>query len=157
MNDNPDKVKTDGDAMNDEHFSAVQLNASGTPVLTVDRAIVDRVYPQAVAGTTLAFTYEDRAYQTWQQIPLPAVRTLVGSAPFAVLVWDSNGGSAPTELHLPESLRSPLVVSSASATVNGDRLLLRGGSGRQFALVTAPSGANTAAAEAELRQWYQGW
>ncbi len=157
MNDNPDKVKTDGDAMNDEHFSAVKLDAAGTPVLTVDRALVDRVYPQAVAGTTLAFTYEDRAYQTWQQVPLPNVRALVGSAPFAVLVWDSDGGTAPTELHLPESLRSPLVVSSASATTEGGKLLLRAGAGRQFALVTAASGGNTAAAEAELRQWYVSW
>ena len=43
------------------------------------------------------------------------------------------------------------------AQVDGDKLLLRGGSGRQFALVTAASGGNVAAAEAELRQWYQGW
>ncbi|MGW4207791.1 cellulase family glycosylhydrolase [Lentzea sp. NPDC004789] len=157
MNDNPDKVKTDGDAMNDEHFSAVKLDASGNPVLTVDRGVVDRVYPQAVAGSTLAFTYEDRVYQSWQQIPLTAVRTLVGSAPFAVLVWDSNGGSAPTEVHLPQSLRSPLVVSSAATSVDGDKLVLRAGAGRQFALVTAPSGANTAAAEAELRQWSVSW
>ncbi|MEU7481144.1 endoglycosylceramidase [Lentzea sp. NPDC042327] len=157
MNDNPDKVKTEGDAMNDEHFSAIRLDAAGTPVFTVDRAVVDRVYPQAVAGTTLAFTYEDRVHQTWQQIPLPAVRALVGSAPFAVLVWDSTGGPAPTEVHLPESLRSPLVVSSANAAVNGDKLLLTGGPGRQFALVTAPSAGNTAAAEAELRQWHVSW
>ncbi|ANZ42376.1 endoglycosylceramidase [Lentzea guizhouensis] len=157
MNDNPDKVKTDGDAMNDEHFSAVRLDAAGNPVFTVDRAVVDRVYPQAVAGTTLAFTYEDRAHQTWQQIPLPAVRALVGSAPFAVLVWDSAGGPAPTELHLPESLRSPLVVSSATATVSGVKLLLSGGPGRQFALVTAPSNGNVAAAEAEIRQWHVNW
>lgn len=157
MNDNPNKVKTDGDAMNDEHFSAVRLDAAGNPVLNVDRAIVDRVYPRAVAGTTLAFTYEDRAYQTWQQIPLANVRALVGSAPFAVLVWDSHGGTAPTELHLPESLRSPLVISSATSTLEDGTLLLRGGSGRQFALVTAQSGGDTAAAEAELRQWYQSW
>lgn len=157
MNDNPDKVRTDGDAMNDEHFSAVKLDAAGNAVLTVDRAVVDRVYPQAVAGTTLAFTYEDRAYQTWHQIPLPAVRALVGSAPFAVLVWDSNGGAAPTELHLPESLRSPVVVSSAVSAVNGDRLLLRGGAGRQFALVTAASGGDVVAAEAELRSWLRSW
>jgi len=157
MNDNPNKVHTDGDAMNDEHFSAVKLDASGNPVMTIERALVDRVYPEAVAGTTLAFTYEDRAYQTWQQIPLPAVRTLVGSAQFAVLVWDSTGGSAPTEVHLPESLRSPLVVSSASSTASGDRLLLRAGQGRQFALVTGSSGGNVAAAEAELRKWVQSW
>jgi len=157
MNDNPNKVKTDGDAMNDEHFSAVKLDASGNPVLTVERAVVDRVYPEAVAGTTLAFTYEDRAHQTWQQIPLANVRAVVGSAPFAVLVWDSNGGSAPTELHLPESLRSPLVISSVPSSVEGGKLVLRGGSGRQFALVTAPSNGDVAAAEAEIRQWYVSW
>ncbi|WP_285644245.1 cellulase family glycosylhydrolase [Lentzea sp. NBRC 102530] len=157
MNDNPNKVKTDGDAMNDEHFSAVKLDANDNPVLNVDRAVVDRVYPQAVAGTTLAFTYEDRAYQTWQQVPLPNVRALVGNAPFAVIVWDSNGGTAPTELHLPASLRSPLVISSATSAVDGDRLLLRAGQGRQFALVTASSNGNVAAAEAEIRQWYVSW
>ncbi|HUQ55724.1 cellulase family glycosylhydrolase [Lentzea sp.] len=157
MNDNPDKVKTDGDAMNDEHFSAVKLDASGNPVLNVERAVVDRVYPEAVAGTTLAFTYEDRAHQTWQQIPLANVRAVVGSSPFAVLVWDSNGGAAPTELHLPESLRSPLVISSVPSSVEGGKLVLRGGSGRQFALVTAPSNGDVAAAEAEIRQWYVSW
>ncbi|MFD5826000.1 cellulase family glycosylhydrolase [Lentzea sp. NPDC060358] len=157
MNDNPNKVKTEGDAMNDEHFSAVKLDASGNAVLNVERALVDRVYPQAVAGTTLAFTYEDRAHQTWQQVPLPNVRALVGSAPFAVLVWDSTGGAAPTEVHLPESLRSPLVVSSVPSSVQGGKLLLHGGAGRQFALVTAPSNGNAAAAEAELRQWYVSW
>ncbi|MGI5501318.1 cellulase family glycosylhydrolase [Lentzea sp. CA-135723] len=157
MNDNPGKVKTDGDAMNDEHFSAVKLDANNTPVLNVDRALVDRVYPQAVAGTTLAFTYEDRAYQTWQQIPLPNVRALVGNAPFAVLVWDAHESAAPTEIHLPESLRSPLVISSAQSAVQGDELLLTSGPGRQFALVTAPSNGNVAAAEAEIRQWYVSW
>ena len=157
MNDNPNKVKTDGDAMNDEHFSAVKLDANDNPVLTVDRAVVDRVYPQAVAGTTLAFTYEDRAYQTWQQIPLPNVRALVGGAPFAVLVWDANDSAAPTELHLPAALRSPLVISSAQSTVQGGKLLLNATSGRQFALVTAPSNGNVAAAEAEIRQWYVSW
>ncbi|WP_089951208.1 hypothetical protein [Lentzea xinjiangensis] len=157
MNDNPAKVKTDGDAMNDEHFSAVRLDETGTPVLNVDRALVDRVYPRAVAGTTLAFAYEDRVHQSWQQIPLPNVRALVGSSPFAVLVWDSDGGPAPTEVHLPQSLRAPQVISSAAAAVEGDELVLRAPAGRQFALVTAPSSGDAAAAEAELRRWYVSW
>ncbi|GAA3458587.1 hypothetical protein ACFFSW_35815 [Saccharothrix longispora] len=52
MNDNPAKVKTDGDAMNDEHFSAVRLDDAGSAALTVDDRLVDRLFPRAVAGAT---------------------------------------------------------------------------------------------------------
>ncbi|RSM86398.1 endoglycosylceramidase [Kibdelosporangium aridum] len=114
MNDNPNKVKTDGDAMNDEHFSAVRLD-NATPVLNVDSRLIDRVFPRAVAGDTLAFTYEDRAVVAWNKIPdtMPAVRALVGTGQYAVLAWRSNGSKAPTEVHLPASFRpeSTTVVS----------------------------------------------
>ncbi len=125
MNDNPDKVMTEGDAMNNEHFSAVRLADDGTAVLTVDDRLVDRLFPRAVAGDTLAFTYEDRARDgstvlTWNQIPssMPAVRSLVGTGQYGVLAWRSNGGGAPTELHLPFDPARTTVVSDLG-TVTG--------------------------------------
>ena len=61
MNGNPDKVLTDGDAWNDEDLSAVRLDDSGKAVLRQDARLLDRVYPSATAGSTVAFTYEDRS------------------------------------------------------------------------------------------------
>ncbi|MDU0292943.1 hypothetical protein [Saccharothrix longispora] len=183
MNDNPAKVKTDGDAMNDEHFSAVRLDDAGAAALTVDDRLVDRLFPRAVAGATAAFTYEDRARDggttlTWNQVPagLPAVRALVGAAPYGVLVWRSNGGAAPTELHLPASFPpgATTVVSSLGTTTAppphtgaepisaapepgpaGPRRLLLSTSdtGLHFALVTTGTGGSPEAARAELAAW----
>ncbi|MFF3906221.1 cellulase family glycosylhydrolase [Streptomyces sp. NPDC001848] len=121
MNGNPDKVLTSGDAWNDEDLSAVGLDDSGTPVLRQDARLLDRLYPSATAGTTVAFTYEDRSRDgsttlTWNPVPssLPNVAQLVGSGQYGVLVWRSNGSAAPTELHLPASF------PAASTTVVSD-------------------------------------
>ncbi|WP_105973156.1 glycoside hydrolase family 5 protein [Streptomyces geranii] len=127
MNDNPDKVLTTGDAWNDEDLSAVRLDDSGTAVLRQDARMLDRVYPGATAGTTLAFTYEDRSRDgsttlTWNPVPssLPNVSSLVGSGQYSVLVWRSKGISAPTELHLPASFpTATTTVVSDLGTVYG--------------------------------------
>ncbi|MFF9060633.1 endoglycosylceramidase [Streptomyces sp. NPDC014882] len=110
MNGNPDKVLTAGDAWNDEDLSAVRLDDSGRVTLRQDARLLDRIYPSATSGTTLAFTYEDRsrdgsATLTWNPVPssLPGVARLVGSGQYGLLVWRSGGGAAPTELHLPAS------------------------------------------------------
>ncbi|CCK25388.1 hypothetical protein BN159_1009 [Streptomyces davaonensis JCM 4913] len=110
MNGNPDKVRTAGDAWNDEDLSAVRLDDSGNPVLRQDARLLDRVYPSATSGTTVAFTYEDRSRDgsttlTWNPVPstLPNVARLVGTGQYALLKWRSGSGSAPTELHLPAS------------------------------------------------------
>ncbi|MFM9608955.1 glycoside hydrolase family 5 protein [Streptomyces niveiscabiei] len=188
MNGNPDKLLTTGDAWNDEDLSAVRLDDSGTPVLRQDGRLLDRVYPSATAGTTLAFTYEDRSRDgstvlTWNPVPssLPNVSSLVGSGQYSVLVWRSNGGSAPTELHLPATFpTATTTVVSDLGTVHGPgaysastkigaaaepggtgsrRLLLStSDSGTlHYALVTngasAPSSSALAAARAELAGW----
>ncbi|WP_037846624.1 cellulase family glycosylhydrolase [Streptomyces sp. NRRL S-474] len=121
MNGNPGKVRTEGDAWNDEDLSAVRLDDSGKPVLRQDARLLDRLYPSATAGTTVGFTYEDRSRDgsttlTWNPVPssLPTVRHLVGSGQYGLLLWRSNGGSAPTELHLPASF------PTASTTVVSD-------------------------------------
>ncbi|MDN0197794.1 cellulase family glycosylhydrolase [Streptomyces sp. S.PNR 29] len=110
MNGNPDKVQTAGDAWNDEDFSAVRLDDSGKATLRQDARLLDRLYPSATAGTTVAFTYEDRSRDgsttlTWNPVPssLPNVARLVGSGQYGLLLWRSGEGSAPTELHLPAS------------------------------------------------------
>ncbi|MFF4394165.1 cellulase family glycosylhydrolase [Streptomyces sp. NPDC001480] len=110
MNGNAGKVLTSGDAWNDEDLSAVRLDDSRTVTLRQDARLLDRLYPAATAGTTLAFTYEDRSRDgsttlTWNPVPssLPNVSRLVGSGQYGLLVWRSGSGTAPTELHLPAS------------------------------------------------------
>ncbi|MDC0769113.1 cellulase family glycosylhydrolase [Streptomyces sp. HD] len=110
MNDNPDKVQTDGDAWNGEDLSAVRLDDSGAAALRQDARLLDRIYPTATSGSTIAFTYEDRSRDgsttlTWNPVPssLPNVARLVGSGQYGLLLWRSGSGTAPTELHLPAS------------------------------------------------------
>ncbi|MCT9007998.1 cellulase family glycosylhydrolase [Streptomyces rhizosphaerihabitans] len=188
MNDNPDKVLTSGDAWNDEDLSAVRLDDSGTAVLRQDARLLDRLYPGATAGSTLAFTYEDRSRDgsttlTWNPVPstLPQVSQLVGAGQYGLLVWRSDGGTAPTELHLPASfpaaattvvsdlgamLSPPAYTSTAPVAVapepggTGSRrlLLTAPGSGTlHYALVTngasAPSSALLNGARTELAAW----
>ncbi|MEU8980916.1 endoglycosylceramidase [Streptomyces sp. NPDC048309] len=188
MNDNPDKVLTTGDAWNDEDLSAVRLDGSGTAVLRQDARLLDRLYPSATAGSAVAFTYEDRSRDgdttlTWNQVPssLPHVSQLVGPGQYGLLLWRSDGTSAPTELHLPASFptSTTTVVSDLGATVSppsyttttpiavapepggtGSRrlLLTAPGSGTvHYALVTngatAPSADLLSAARAELASW----
>ncbi|MGW2567269.1 cellulase family glycosylhydrolase [Streptomyces sp. NPDC001537] len=127
MNDNPDKVKTSGDAWNDEDLSAAKLDDSGAVTLRQDARLLDRLYPSATAGTTLAFTYEDRSRDgsttlTWNPVPssLPNVSQLVGSGQYGLLVWKSGSGTAPTELHLPASFpTATTTVVSDLGTVYG--------------------------------------
>ncbi|MEV7392833.1 cellulase family glycosylhydrolase [Streptomyces sp. NPDC091215] len=121
MNDNASKVLTSGDAWNDEDLSAVNMDDSGTVTLRQDARLLDRIYPGATSGSTLAFTYEDRsrdgsATLTWNPVPssLPNVAALVGSGQYAVQVWRSSSATAPTELHLPASF------PTASTTVVSD-------------------------------------
>lgn len=122
MNGNPRKILTEGDAWNGEDLSAVRLDDAGTPVLRQDARLVDRLYPSAVAGRTLAFLYEDRSRdagvpQSWSPVPasLPTVAGLVGTErPYGVLVWRADGSGAPTELHLPA------VFDPASTTIVSD-------------------------------------
>lgn len=188
MNDNPDKVLTTGDAWNDEDLSAVRLNDSGTAVLRQDARLLDRVYPSATAGTAVAFTYEDRSRDgsttlTWNPVPssLPNVSQLVGSGQYSLLVWRSDGTSAPTELHLPASFptssttvvsdlgttatppsyttTTPIAVAPEPGGTGSRRLLLTAaGSGTlHYALVTngatAPSATLLSAARTELASW----
>ncbi|MEU2285280.1 endoglycosylceramidase [Streptomyces sp. NPDC013178] len=159
MNGNPDKVLTAGDAWNDEDLSAVRLDDTGKVTLRQDARLLDRIYPSATSGTTLAFTYEDRSRDgsttlTWNPVPssLPNVAQLVGSGQYGLLVWRSNGGSAPTELHLPASFptASTTVVSDLGtvyappAYTSATKIAAApepGGTGsRRLLLITADSG-----------------
>ncbi|HEU4426935.1 MAG TPA: endoglycosylceramidase, partial [Pilimelia sp.] len=185
MNGNPHKIQTAGDAWNSEDFSMVQLDDTGSPRLRVDPRLIDRIYPTAVAGHTLAFTYEDRARDgttlTWNQIPasLPNVATLVGSGQYAVIIWRSGAGDAPTELHLPSTFTpanttviSDLGTSTSAANeircpsaeqpiVLADQTLILSAPGTagaiHYALVAngpqAPTAGLRAAARQELARW----
>lgn len=188
MNGNASKVRTSGDAWNDEDLSAVRLDDSGTAVLRQDARLLDRLYPSATAGTTLAFTYEDRSRDgsttlTWNPVPstLPHVAQLVGAGQYGLLVWRSDGGAAPTELHLPASFATsattvvsdlgtaysppaytastPIAVAPEPGGTGARRLLLTapGAGVLHYALVTngstAPSAGLLSAARSELSSW----
>ena len=167
MNDNPDKVQTTGDAWNGEDFSAVALDDSGAAYLRQDARLLDRIYPSAVAGRTLAFVYEDRSRDgdsamAWMPVPssLPDVKTTVNSSRYAVLVWRSGGDGAATEVKLPAGFRTT-VASDVAWTISADgRTLSLSGAGAtgvvHYALIadaTAPSAAVLAAAKTELAGW----
>lgn len=128
MNGNTGKVLTEGDAWNGEDLSAVRLDDSGNAGLRQDARLLDRLYPRAVAGRTLAFTFEDRARDgsttlNWNRVPgsLPNVAKLTGSGRYGMLVWRSDGGTeAPTELRLPRDFDpARTTVVSDLGTVTG--------------------------------------
>jgi len=166
MNGNASKVETSGDAWNGEDFSVVDMNSSGTVTLRQDARILDRLYPLAVAGQTLAFTYEDRSRDgsttlTWNPVPssLPNTASLVGSGQYGVLVWRSNAGAAPTELNLPAAFTpAGTTVISDLGTVTGLPAYSASGQTASSAIAYAPlpggggaerlvlSGASTAGA-----------
>ncbi|WP_084718969.1 cellulase family glycosylhydrolase [Streptacidiphilus carbonis] len=128
MNDNPSKVETTGDGWNGEDYSIVQQSISGGVALRVDQRLVDRVYPRAVSGDALAFTYEDLSRDSgttmrWNTVPgtMPNVAALLATGgPYAVLTWRSGSTGAPTELHLPAAF------DPATTTVVSDLATLRG-------------------------------
>lgn len=171
MNGNPDKIQTGADGWNGEDFSVVGRDDTGTLGLRADPRVLDRLYPRAVDGTTVAFTYEDRSRDgeqtlTWNRIPedMPALREVVGDGQFGVLVWRDGPGTAPTELHLPQSFgaRNTTVLSDlgGAARRHDDRLLLTAPEAPgtvHYALVAngpdAPAPDGLAAARAELDTW----
>ncbi|MFC8144563.1 cellulase family glycosylhydrolase [Streptomyces paradoxus] len=188
MNGNPDTVLTAGDAWNDEDLSAVRLDDAGKPVLRQDARLLDRLYPSATAGRTVGFTYEDRSRDgsttlTWNPVPgsLPNVQRLVGSGQYGLLLWRSDGGPAPTELHLPASFptasttvvsdlgtvhappaytsATPVAVAQEPGGTGSRRLLLTAPDSGvlHYALVTngatAPAADLVAAARSELAAW----
>jgi hypothetical protein len=111
----------------------VLTDAGGNVVQRLDQRLLDRVYPSAVAGDTLAFATEDLARSgfagagteaAWLTVPtsLPAIRALTSGRRYAVLVWRDSAAAraAPTELHLPASFAATgTVVVSDLGTVAG--------------------------------------
>ncbi|KAB2339964.1 cellulase family glycosylhydrolase [Actinomadura rudentiformis] len=131
MNGNPDKVQTEGDAWNDEDHSVVATDDAGAVKLRLDQRVLDRLYPAAVSGDSMAFAYEDLARsgyggtgreQPWLIAPssMPDLSALVQNRQYGVLVWRSGSSGAPTELHLPQSFTpAATTVVSDLATVTG--------------------------------------
>lgn len=151
MNRNPAKVRTAGDAWNDEDFSVVAADASGVLNTRLDRAVLDRLYPSAVAGDLLAFAYEDLArsgyggagqQQAWLTVPssMPNIASLVKDRRFGVLVWrePAMAPGAPTELHLPASF------TAATTVVVGDVATRVGLPASGPAAIATETGSSTA-------------
>ncbi|MGI5282082.1 cellulase family glycosylhydrolase [Nonomuraea polychroma] len=170
MNRNPDKVQTEGDAWNDEDFSVVSADASGVVSTRLDQAVLDRLYPSAVAGDLLAFAYEDLArsgyggagrQQAWMTVPssMPNVAALVKDRRFGVVVWREPAAapSAPTELHLPASFTAAttVVVGDVATRVGlpasgPAAIATETGSPTAHRLLLAPSGATPGTVHATL-------
>jgi len=133
MNGNPSKVEVSGDGWNGEDYSIVKSDASGNVVTRLDPHLLDRIFPEAVAGDILAFAAEDLASSgfagsgagtAWLTVPssLPNLNALTQGRRFGVLVWRESAAaaSAPTELHLPASFAAAgTVVISDLGTVAG--------------------------------------
>ncbi len=144
MNGNPGKVRTTGDAWNGEDHSVIAGDA-----LRLDRRVLDRLYPAAVAGHTLAFAYEDLArdgfagagtQKAWLTVPsrYGTIASLVNSRQYGVLVWRDTAVTAPTELHLPGSF------APARTTVVSDLGALSGVPSAGAIAATTEVGAVTA-------------
>jgi hypothetical protein len=168
MNGNPAKVQTAGDAWNGEDFSVASSDDAGGVGVRVDARVLDRAYPAAVSGDTLAFTYEDRsrdgsATLTWNPIPaaMPSLAKVTGDGQYAVLAWRSTGGGAPTELALPASFPAAgtTVLSDVGPGQFADRrLILTAPAGVHYVFVTNGAAATAevrAAAQQELARWAQ--
>ncbi|WP_102936311.1 cellulase family glycosylhydrolase [Streptomyces malaysiensis] len=154
MNGNTGKTLTEGDAWNGEDLSAVRLDDSGGAGLRQDARLLDRLYPRAVAGRTLAFTFEDRSRDGsttlgWDRIPgtLPNVAELTGSGRYGMLVWRSGGGTgAPTELRLPRDFDPALTtVVSDLGTVTGPPVYTAHGQTADHPIATAAEPGDTGA------------
>ncbi|GIE86199.1 cellulase family glycosylhydrolase [Actinoplanes regularis] len=144
MNGNPNKVQTSGDAWNGEDHSVIANGA-----LRLDRRVLDRLYPSAVAGHTLAFAYEDLArdgfagsgtQKAWLTVPsrFGTIASLVASRQYGVLVWRDTAVAAPTELHLPGSF------VPARTTVVSDLGAVSGIPSAGAIAATTETGASTA-------------
>ncbi|WP_229799092.1 cellulase family glycosylhydrolase [Planomonospora parontospora] len=170
MNRDPAKVRTEGDAWNDEDFSVVAADASGALATRLDRAVLDRLYPSAVAGDVLAFTYEDLArsgyggagqQRAWLAVPssMPNIAALVKDRRFGVLVWREPAATpgAPTELHLPASFTAATTVvvgdvaTRAGLPASGPAAIAtETGSSTAHRLLLSPSGAAPGTVHAAL-------
>ncbi|WP_460308042.1 cellulase family glycosylhydrolase [Actinocorallia aurea] len=149
MNFNPNKVKTAGDAWNDEDHSVVSTDAAGAVTIRLDQRVLDRLYPSAVNGDTLGFAYEDLARsgfggagtQTqWLIAPssLPNTASLTQNRQHGVLVWKSASADVPTELHLPRSF------ANGSTTVVSDLASFTGIPGAGPITAAVETGSTTA-------------
>jgi hypothetical protein len=130
MNGNPNKVQTDGDGWNDEDHSAVATDDAGNVTLRLDQRVLDRLYPSAVNGDTLAFAFEDLArsgygatgrQKAWLTAPssMPNVAALLQHRQYGILIWRSPGTTIPTDVHLPNSFApTTTTVVSDMAAVN---------------------------------------
>jgi hypothetical protein len=123
MNGNPSKLQTAADAFNGEDYSVAQADASGNVTLRLDQRVLDRIYPSAIAGDTLAFAAEDLASSgyagagagaAWLTVPasLPTIRSLTAGKRYGVIVWRASAAacSTPTELHVPASFNAAQTV-----------------------------------------------
>lgn len=121
VNGNPERLVTEGDAWNDENFSAIDEQGA----LTSAPAVLERIYPQRVQGEVYSFFYHDLAQDnSGEQLSWAAIRPryneeLFRDLTFALLVWRGRTSDFPTELFLPAAIApETLVVITDGAIYN---------------------------------------
>ncbi|RJQ77792.1 glycosyl hydrolase family 5 [Pseudonocardiaceae bacterium YIM PH 21723] len=106
QNGNPGKIRTTGDAWNDEDFSVIDQQPQ----------LRDQAYPQAAQGDLVAFSSQALATDAagdrlrWQVLRPGNGRDYFAGTPFALTIWQGRNSEAPTQLHLSSTLDSPNTV-----------------------------------------------
>lgn len=112
QNGNPNNLKTEDDAWNNENFSVI--NNYGQDY-NVAANLVERAYPRAVQGELMHFAYEglvpDRAGEVMSYHAIRASlanqfsnREFFRNNKFAFLAWRGRTSDAPTEIYVPRHM-----------------------------------------------------
>ncbi len=125
VNGNPDRLVTEGDAWNDENFSAVDEHG----VFTSAPAVLQRIYPQRVQGEVYSFFYHDLAQDnsgellSWAAIRPDYNQELFRDQAFALLVWRGRTSDFPSELFVPASLPAEALVVITDGAIYNQNLV----------------------------------
>ncbi len=109
QNGNPNNLKTEKDAWNNENFSVIRDYGRG---YNVRQNLIERAYPRAIQGQLMHFAYGGQVPdETGKVMAYHAIRAnlpnqqhdreFLRNHKFAFLVWRGCNSDAPTEIYIP--------------------------------------------------------
>ena len=118
QNGNPDNIKTQDDAWNNENFSVISHYGAN---YNVRQELVERAYPRAIQGDLMHFAYEgkvrDEGSETMNYHSIRASLTdhfinkeFFRDTRFAFAAWRGRNADAPTEIYLPRLMQPQNLV-----------------------------------------------
>ncbi|WDE09132.1 ricin-type beta-trefoil lectin domain protein [Thalassomonas viridans] len=118
QNGNPDNIKTQDDAWNNENFSVISHYGAN---YNVRQELVERAYPRAIQGDLMHFAYEgkvrDEGSETMTYHSIRATladhfinKEFFRNTRFAFAAWRGRNSDAPTEIYLPRLMQSQNLV-----------------------------------------------